>query len=448
LKHALNGDRPTTLVLLGNFEVEEQWARGEAGLPRITTPANTALVNRMDEFALLLGAADDHVLLKTAPDEGYLRYLHGLGLELPAIHVVRRQEPRNTVTEDALADGELLGVLAALGAGGALLSPHGVSETEENLSAQAGIALAAPPAALCKSVNSKIYSRRTADALGLRQPRGWECRTLAEFDAAVMGATEILDSGGTLLVKEAFGVSGKGISEIESPERLRRLQRLVTKRAGAAGTDRVAFVIEERVSKRADLNYQFTVSRDGGVHLDFIKEALTRSGVHMGHRFPPDLPPAQVDDIHAAAQLLGKQLSADGYFGVAGVDAMIDPAGGVYPVVEINARNNMSTYQARLQEQLMGEGQVALARHYPLTLEQPLAFDDAARLLDEVLLTSPEGSGLVINNFATVNASRDGDGPFQGRLYGLLIGDSPQELAALDAAATDLLARGFGRTIR
>ncbi|MFE3492123.1 ATP-grasp domain-containing protein [Streptomyces sp. NPDC059175] len=445
LKRALTGDRSAPLVFLGNFEVEEQWARGESGLPRVTSRVNTAVVNRMDEFALLLGAADDHVVLKTEPDPAYLRYLTDLGVELPTVHVIGEQDPGNTVTEDALADGRLLGVLADLGAAGALMLPHGVSGAEEELSEKTGLALAAPPAALCKSVNSKVYSRRVADALGLRQPRGWACSTLAEFAAAVDAATEILAAGAVVLVKEAFGVSGKGISTIESPDRLRRLHRMVVSRAERAGTDRVAFVIEERVAKRVDLNYQFTVSREREVHIDFVKEALTRNGVHMGHRFPPDLSPAQVDEIHTTARLLGEQLSADGYAGVVGVDAMLDPSGGVYPVIEINARNNMSTYQVRLQEQLMRDGQFALARHYPLTLHEPLAYQTAARLLDDVLLTSPGGAGLVINNFATVNAGRGAEGPFPGRLYGMLIGDSPEELTALDTAVTDVLAAGLGR---
>lgn len=436
LTAAVSGDPGAGLVFLGNFEVEEVWARGEAGLPRLTSAGNTAVVNRMDEFALLLGGADDHVVLKTEPDAGYLRYLGELGIALPTIHVVEEQQPGNTVTQDALADTALLRVLGDLGARGALLAPHGVSEIEEELSERAGIALAAPPADLCKSVNSKVYSRQAATALGLRQPLGWTCSTVVELFAAVDAAAELIDAGTAVMVKEAFGVSGKGISIIASTTRLRRLQRLVTNAARKSGVDRIAFVIEERVAKVKDLNYQFTIARSGHVHLDFIKEAVTEGGVHLGHRFPPRLTPEQLGDIRHSADLLGKQLAADGFFGVVGVDAMIDPDGGVYPVIEINARNNMSTYQVRLQEQLVGEGQVVLARHYPLALREPLAFDSVRRQLDGLLLGGRGGAGLVINNFATVNAGSGTGEAFNGRLYGLVVADSQAQLTALDAAVT------------
>ncbi|RAJ43040.1 hypothetical protein K353_02055 [Kitasatospora sp. SolWspMP-SS2h] len=441
LKVAVAEDGRAALVFLGNFEVEEQWARGEIGLPRLTSAGNTAVVNRMDEFALLLGGADDHVVLKTAPDREYLHYLRELGLRLPTVHVVADQLPGNTVTQDALADPGLLAVLARLGEQGARLLPHGVSALEEDLAAKAGIGIAGPPAALCKAVNSKVHSRRIADELGLRQPRGWACGTTAELDEAVAAAAALLDEGAVLLFKEALGVSGKGIAVIESARRLERTRRMVADAARAAGTDRIAFVIEERVAKAADLNYQFTIGRDGSVHLDFVKEAITANGVHLGHRFPPDLRPEQLAELGRAAELLGSRLAADGFHGVVGVDAMTDPDGGLYPVIEINARNNMSTYQVRLQEQLLGPGRTALARHYPLTLTEPLPFGAVRDLLDGLLLREPGGTGLVVNNFATVNAGAAAGTPFNGRLYGLLMGGSAPELAALDAAVTERLGR-------
>ncbi|MGV9388673.1 preATP grasp domain-containing protein [Streptomyces olivaceus] len=437
LKRAVTGDASTPLVFLGNFEVEEEWARGEAGLPRVSAEGGVAVVNRMDEFALLLGGEDDHVVLKSAPDPDYLDHLRRLGLGLPTVHVVREQVPAHTVTRDALADPGLLATLRRLGARGARLLPHGASAPEEELAERAGIALAVPGAAVAKPVNSKVYSRRTADLLGLRQPRGWGCTTLDELDTAVEAASALLDAGRTVLVKEAYGVSGKGIAEVTESRRLARLRTMIGRSARKSGTDRIAFVIEEKVAKRADLNYQFTLAGDGSVHLDFVKEALTEAGVHKGHRFPPALSARQLDEIGTAARLLGGQLAADGFYGVVGVDAMVDPEGGLYPVIEINARNNMSTYQTRLQEHLVGPGRCALARHHQLLLGEELDFAAVRRLLGDLLLGRPDGSGFVVNNFATVNAGATAEGPHHGRLYGLLVADSPSRLAALDAAVQE-----------
>jgi len=435
LKLALTGATDTSLVYLGNFEVERQWAIGERSLPRVSTAASGAVVNHMDEFALLLAGADDHVVLKAAPDPDYLAYLKGLGLELPTVHVASGADAQRSVTEDTLGDPDLLATLSELAAQGCRLVAHGVSTLEERLARATGLPLAAPDSSTCKSVNSKVYSRAVADRLGLRQPLGWGCSTAEELTTAVGECRALVAAGRRIGIKEAFGVSGKGITVVDDERRLDRLHRMILRGAENA---RISFVIEEWVTKTVDLNYQFTVSKDGTVRFDFVKEALTDRNVHKGHRMPPDLPATTLAEIRDVAEPLGARLAADGYFGVVGVDAFVDPDGGLYPVVEINARHNMSTYQVPLQEKLVGPNQVALARYYPLPLERPVPFGEVSRMLDGLMPARPGGTGLVVNNFATVNASA-GDGPFEGRLYGLVVADTTDELTEIDRRITERL---------
>jgi phosphoribosylaminoimidazole carboxylase (NCAIR synthetase) len=437
LKAALTGTRDAQLVFLGNFEVEDQWARGEMGLPRLGFGSGSVIVNRMDEFALLLAGKGDHVVLKDAPDADYLSHLEELGFELPGMLVVERQDPRSTVTQDALEDRRVLRELGGLGARGGVVCAHGVSELEERLAERAGIPLAAPPAAVCKAVNSKIYSRRLAAELGIRQSRGWSCASLAELDTAVEAARALLADGRRVVLKDAFGVSGKGIEVVEDERRLDRLHRMIHNRARKAGHERIGLVVEEWVAKRADLNYQFTVGRDGSVHVDFVKEALTEGGVHLGHRIPARLTDRQRAQLTEVSHLLGGRLADDGYFGVAGVDAMIDPDGGLYPLVEINARHNMSTYQATIQEAFIGTESTALVRRYPLRLGARLPFGSLRRAMADLLFDPARGTGLLINNYATVNAAASPGEPvpgahFDGRLHGVVVADSADRTAALD----------------
>jgi D-alanine-D-alanine ligase-like ATP-grasp enzyme len=442
LKVALRGDAGAPLVFLGNFEVEDRWAEGEPGLPRFALRSAVAVVNRMDEFALLLAGTGDHVVLKEEPDPDFLAYLSDLGILLPDLLCVRQQEPDRVVTEDALADPALLARLGELHARGARLLPHGVSVLEERLAAAGGIAIAGSPAAVCKAVNGKIYSRHVADELGLRQPPGWTCENLAEWDAAVRRARALLADGGTVVVKDAFGVSGKGILVVDDERILLSLDRKVRSRAERTGDDRLTLLIETWVGKRADLNYQVTVGGDGAVQFDFVKEAITASGVHKGHRFPADLTAAQRDELRMAGEALGRRLAADGYRGVVGVDALVGADERLFPVIEINARSNMSTYQARLQEAFVPAGRYAMAGQYPLRLGGRLPFKRLRAALDGILVTADSGSGVLVNNFATVNAAAGTGGPtFDGRLYALLVADSPAALAALDRELTVRLTR-------
>ncbi|MEV4176366.1 ATP-grasp domain-containing protein [Nonomuraea sp. NPDC049709] len=430
VKTALTGSPDTPLAFVGNFEVEDQWAVGEQGLPRLGFSAGAAIVNRMDEFTLLLAGPDDHVILKEPPDQDYLAHLAELGVALPRVHTVARNDPRRTVTLDALDDPELMETLSALE--GVRLAPHGTSMLEEQLSAVTGLPLVTPRAAVCKSVNSKIYSRRAADDAGLRQVAGWTAGTMAELEAVLDEALTLLEHGRSLVIKDAFGVSGKGIVVVEDRQKLERLHAMILRRADKSGDDTVALVIEEWVAKSADLNYQFTVSPDASAHFDFVKEAITDNGVHKGHRIPATLTAEQVAELEEASHRLAKTLAGDGFYGVVGVDAMVDTSGRLYPVVEINARNNMSTYQLPLQERFMAPGQVALARQYPLRLSERLPYRVLRRKLAGLLLEGPGGAGLLVNNFATVNAAAGESSSFDGRLYGLLIADGHDARTVLD----------------
>ncbi|WP_117212771.1 ATP-grasp domain-containing protein [Allorhizocola rhizosphaerae] len=433
VKVACTGSAATPLVLLGNFEVEDEWARDEVGLPSVAGRASAAIVNRMDEFAVLLAGGGDYVVLKSAPDPDYLSYLDGLGLDLPTILVTDGQDPANTVSVDALRSPRLLSELKKLDAH---LFPHGMSTVEEQLCELTGLAPALPPAALVKSVNSKIYSRRVATELGLPQAHGWACETVTEFAAAADAARASLAAGRRLGIKDAFGVSGKGIMVVDDERRLDQLVRMVTRRAERSGDQRIALVVEEWADKALDLNYHFTVGRDGSVRFDFVKEAITENGVHKGHHIPARISPEHYAQIVQCAQLLGERLAADGFHGVVGVDAITTRDGGLLPVLEINARNNMSTYQTRLQETFMRPGMVALARQYHLTLMGHVSFAQMRDRLGGLLFTGQQG--LLVNNFATVNAAATDDGrSYSGRLYGLLIAHSEEELTALDASIAE-----------
>lgn len=439
-RSALTGSVTSRLILLGNFEVENEWAAGEAGLPRMAMTDSQLIVNRMDEFAVTLAGSDDTVLLKGAPDPDYLAYLAGLGLALPTIRAVTVSDPHRTVTQDVLADASLLAVLRDLASGGWGLWPHGVSSVEEQLAVRTGLPLAAAPAGVAKRVNGKTYSRTIANELGLRQPVGYACRTLDQFAAAVEEARTWLRAGRPVIVKDAYGVSGKGLFVARDVAALERLHRMVARNGKRSGRGAVGLVVEELIDKRADLNYQFTVDRGGEVAFDFVREAITERGVHMGHRIPAGTTAGQDAELRAAAAALGARLAADGYFGVVGVDALVGADGLLYPVIEINARNNMSTYQERLREAVIGTDRAALATHYPVRLRRALPFAALYDVLGDLLIAGADGTGLLVNNFATVNAGAFRGEPFEGRLYAMAVADTPEGAAALDRAVRSRLA--------
>lgn len=436
LKAALVGNPCARFVYLNNFEVERVWGRDDPGLPGTGLSFSSATVNRMEEVGVLLADDLDVVVLKAPLDPAYAAYLDSLGTAAGRCLTVDHNEPERSVTADALASPRLLAELSALADGRTYLMPLGISPDEERLADAVGIPLAGPSAATCKRVNGKIFSRALVDASGLTPVRGVACRTLEQLEAA-LDAYLTDDRGTRVVVKESLGVSGRGMVVLDSPRQGAQLLRMLARRgAGSA----VPVVVERWIDKECDLNYQFIVGRDGQVLFETVKTALTENGVHRGHLFPPALRGDQVEQLNAAADVIGGALAREGYYGLVGVDALLGVDGTLYPCLEINARFNMATYQNRIAERFVRAGQYALATTFELRLTRAHSFDEVRSALGGLLFRGcrPDGSdphSVLINNFATLNAAIDGGGDPYGRIYGICIGDSAGDVKDVKTAA-------------
>ncbi|MBV9448859.1 MAG: ATP-grasp domain-containing protein [Streptosporangiaceae bacterium] len=416
LKKALTGSDGKQLVLLCNFEAELQ---------------------RMEELGCLLAARDDVLILKYPLDPDYAAYLTKVGLPPPTVAVPENVVPGRTTTEDVLDSPILLDRLSRLARDGALLLPVTTTAAEEELAGKCGLPLAVPGAATFERVNSKIYGRRLCSDAGIRPVPGHCCESVTELAGILRGYKPVLEAGGRVVVKDAFGVSGKRLVVLDHPARADQLLRMIQRRAADA---RLNLVVEEWIGRRYDLNYQVTVSRDGGMNLDFIKVALNEKGIHRGHVMPAPLTRVQRGEIESAAIEVGKRLHADGFFGVVGIDAIVGADNTIYPVLEINARLNMSTYQGSVLELHQPAGYMALARHYSLHTGEPLTFSRLSRALGHLL--EPGGSQyLIITCFGTVNANAEFGLGGDGRLYTILFAASQPRLAALDGAVQATLSR-------
>ena len=447
LRKSLVGDPEAPLVLLCNFEVERQWAVGHVGLPGVAVASAPAVVQRMEQLGALLAGPDDFLVLKHPLDDGYRKYVEDLGFAPPTVLVPENVVEERSTTEDVLDSPRLLATLAALGRRGARLLPMGASAAEQKIAESCSLPLAGADAATAERVNGKIYGRRLAGALGLREIPGHCCETVADLETALAD----LAPDHPLVVKDAYGVSGRGLVVVDSPTKAAGLLRMVGRRAAKTGDNRLEVVVEEWIDRRFDLNYQLTVAGDGAVKFDFVKAARTEGGVHKGHIMPPELEPAQLAEIEHAALEVGAALHRDGFVGVAGVDAIVSTAGTLYPVLEINARLNMSTYQGSVVERAQRPGHAGLARHYTLRLGALVAFDQVREALDRV--ERPEPTNIVVTCFGTLNAGAPAlsgavapapgataQESFNGRLYVMLFAPDRTRLTDLDGRVQRALA--------
>jgi hypothetical protein len=421
-------------VLLGNFDVERQWSEDEPDLPAPTRQAAMASVASMDELALLLGGPADWVLLKAPPDPGLLDQFVRVGLRTPRVLTADTSKPTSTVTQDVLASPSLLGRLRAIAHRGGRLAPHGFSEAEAELCRLTGLAAPMADPGIAKRVNSKVFSRRLCQIHGIEQPPGWECETLTDLVALTDTIRGRLAEGVPIGIKSAYGVSGRGIAILDRPDRFDRLLRHLSRRAERTGDGRLAVVVEEWQAKQVDLNYHLTVTATD-VTFDFVLEAITDSGRHRGHRMPDQLAGDQRRRLIECAHVLGGLLRSEGYRGAVGVDAIICTDGTLFPVIEINARNNMSTYVARIRERMVAAGSCGLALQVDLELTAPVWFEDLAAVVAGLELDRDWRRGFLVTCIASANAAAalaDRQGRFPGRLHGVVVAGSAEEAARLE----------------
>jgi hypothetical protein len=437
LKNDLTGDPGARFVFINNFEVERSWAAGEPKLPGAGVAFAGATVNRMEEMGALLAGPGDVVVLKAAMDPEFAGYLAGLGAAAGHALAAECSEPDRMVTQDALASPGLLGRLRRLADSRTYLMPLGVSAAEEDLAKETGLPLAAVSAPTCKAVNGKIFSRRLVDATGLTAVPGRICATVGDLRGAL---ADQLAAGGRVVVKESLGVSGRGMVLVQDERAAARLLRLIERRGPDAPA---SLVVESWIEHAQDLNYQFVIARSGQVRFETVKAAVLRGGVHQGHRFPVGLSPDVMAGLHEATRVIGTALYDEGYFGMVGVDAMVGPDGRLYPCLEINARFNMSTYQSRISERFIPDGAHAIAATIGLRLQRPHAFSEVAGALGDLLFDGSGRPGVLVNNFATLNAAAAGRG-FHGRLYVICVAGSADAALAMREEAEGRLRQMAG----
>lgn len=435
LKKGLVDDEEATFIYINNFEVEQYWRTQETvGIPSISIGNAKIMVNRMEEQGILLSSPKDIVILKRSVSKDFLQYLRGI-LECPNIIYVENSDPNINITQDILNCQKTISYLKEIRKKNKniYLMPYGCSEYEERLSELTGIPLAVPKSHVFRKVNSKVYSRLLNQKANIRQIPGGECNSIDDLLKTFQTLKHYLTQGEKLVLKESMGVSGKGLIVIDSEEKFSKVIKMIEKTLNKKRNGNVSFVLEKWINKVADINYQLLIGRNGDITYYGAKECIVRDGVHQGHLYPTSITRKLDNEMREVGEKICKQLYRDGYFGIVGIDAIYDRENTLWPNLEINARLNMSTYQMRIQENFFGNNGYALAKHYELKLNRQLSFQEISTVLEDFMITCKRTEGFLINNFATVNSGFTIEGKsFMGRLYGVLIADSKDNLLDLE----------------
>jgi hypothetical protein len=403
--------RQVTLYF-GPFNAEAAWRDpAAASLPEVKDGQAQRVVEALDEVQFAFCQEGDVLLTAREMIGSHRAYLESLGFHFEHARAADPLPPR------------------------ARASPYAVVPQVEEFCARHGIGGDLPSVKVVRQVNSKAYSHRLATKLSLFGAG----RVVGSLDELSAEANALLPRG-RLIVKDPFGVSGKGAVVVREQSDLARLLEHLRKQRDAGRF--IQLLVQPLYDRVTDFSCHFEVSSAGWHPLGV--QVMDNDGLAFSSVRPAPL--ELLDTLDARGQWgtmeqVARALAADGYRGPVCVDAMLLRDGTLVPLLEINARKSMGLINLRLQQRAPN-GLLSHLSVLNLSFRRVVAFDDLlGALRQRQLLYDGERPGVLpLSGNAVVVNLLDGPGlRARGRLYASVMAPNRIEASKLLSAVEECL---------
>ncbi len=203
-----------------------------------------------------------------------------------------------------------------------------------------------PNLEVIRRVNSKAFSTKLSS--GMEHPfHGMVITGINELE-------NLLTSGKPMLVKDVFGVSGKGSYLADSQSSITYLFKGLQKQI--SNGKKLYFVVEPYLNKKLDFSCQFYVGKKG-MTLESI-QVIRNNNLSYGGTITADkefLSYLEKEKYLQVMESVAEAMAQEGYYGDACVDSMVLTDDTIIPIVEINARKSMSLIKRQIEKRLNTE---------------------------------------------------------------------------------------------
>ncbi len=415
LKHIRENDE-YTVIWLFNIGVEKYW---NSDVFTVKSAGDDTVVAHMEEMNLLITREQDILILRDEPDGAYLDQMRSFGAEIPTIVCPTVKDDNRSISEIVLEDTDLQDRIRALikDRDNVIFVPYGVSSLEEKIGSILDVPIFGPSSSDAMKVNDKVYSRKFAAEHGFRVPEGRVC---TGYDELCGAATEYLERFGRIIIKEPHGASGKGLWVVETAAKLKSTL-LIIKRFYDISVDR-EWLVEQWCDKLTDLNYQIYVGGtddEPQIEVFSVKEQRVNGTVYTGSVIPPSFDENIMRECTECGEIIGRDLHAQGYRGILGIDAMILSDGKLIPIVEINGRFTLSTYLSFIPSRCRGVTDKIFASYRRIRLGPGDSYASAVKKLEDAGIAYEGRDGVFVYTSETIRAERVGE---YGRFFTLCLG--------------------------
>ena len=327
-------------LVIGNFNSEEYWRDSNyALLPSYKEPQTDAIISVMDEVQFPFCNNKNDLLITRHPlNEIHANYLRNLGFHF-----------RNNTIPPDIKGGVATDIFELLNqtdnqdyfknilSDNFTISPFSVIPKAHDFCNRYGINCFLPNADNVAQVNSKHFSHiLNTELLGLSH--SCEVNSSEEFRTA---GENLLSQFSAFLVKDPFGVSGKGNILINSIRVLESIKNYLAKQEKKGKI--VSFILESLFDKKMDFSCQFEISENNTCQIVAIHE-MENEGFAFSRikassdEFKQFLEKANYfNDVHS----ISNALHMSGYYGPVCLDSMVTTDGKIVQIIEINARKSM-----------------------------------------------------------------------------------------------------------
>ena len=313
-------------LLVGGFSAEDEWGgtdRIQLSPWRSSVESTSNIAAGMSELLGVLSQPRDRVGVLVEPDQALAESYGRLGRDV-----------RWTLCP-VYAGGAVSTPASSSDLASTRIQPFAVTSRLATYFANAGEPWPFPELQTIARVNSKLWSHEA------RRPFLRVDATWASTASQVHSAARTMLSHGPIVIKEDFGVSGKGNCVVRELSQLQSLVRLIEQQEKQG--KRGGFVIEPLLDKLIDFSGHFTVHEDGRTSFDGFRQML-----NVGHRYVASfaLPDRirqrlQAGSYFREVEIVRTALAKERYFGPVCIDGLILSDGSVVSTLEVNARTSM-----------------------------------------------------------------------------------------------------------
>lgn len=424
-------------VWLGTFNSEYFWREKElADLPSITDAEANRIVGAMDELLFPLCNKEDVLLTRHAFDEALKEYLSDIGFSF--------QSTVASIMEDSLPYGEpaakstcqLLCETGKKDYFTALLSkcsdvvPYSVLPYLQEFCSLYKLPHKFPAIAIVKKVNSKVYSHQLLKELG-REACGEVAYSAGELRES--GSRLLLE--GSFLIKDDFGVSGKGNLLVKSGRMLEKVATYLEKQEKEGKL--VRFLLEPFYeNKKLDFSCQLFIRENGEIEYVSVQNLLNSGFAYKGSKvsdksFIDLITEKQYFDV---IESTADRLYREGYRGPVCIDSILLQDDSIVPVIEINARYSMGFICNSLTKFAVSCNTDGMLSFLSLGCPAGISFENILEGMKErgLLFDPCKEKGVIPLSANTLTMNRitgglpDGQAPYKGRLYVFVCGSTDE----------------------